>query len=422
MVSLRGSLLGRAGLLVLLCALAPTGCRQLVGYGTAPSDLGRPDVGAVGGVGLPCYANQTCNAGLLCSAGRCFVPDLALADQRRDRAADSQAQDAATDAGPTFQPSSCDAQVALPSAGAVSTLVGLAGKGGEDGPLASASLRTPLGLAMHANGVLVADRDNHRIRQLGCGAVWTFAGSGIADYQNGPVESARFDAPSALVVSADGTVFVADTGNRRIRRIADKKVSTYAGSGASGNSNGERLQASFVSPRGLAWHEGTATLYVADFGAGRIRAITADKVTTPVSNLKGPLGLAWADATTLLVSESDAHRLGKLDLTTNTYELYAGDGTAGLLDGGAAAARFRQPAGLLVTSDGRLWIADFGNHALRMIFGDQVSTIIGAGGGVGNDDGPLATARLNAPYALLARSTAIMILDSAAHRLRVLSP
>lgn len=119
--------LGRVGLLVLFCALPTSGCRQLVGYGTAPSDLGRPDVGAVGGVGLPCYANQTCNSGLLCAAGRCFVPDLPLRpDRGPDAPIDAARPDQGDDAGgPSFQPPSCDAQIGpATTPGLVSTWVG----------------------------------------------------------------------------------------------------------------------------------------------------------------------------------------------------------------------------------------------------------------------------------------------------------
>lgn len=420
MVSLRGSPLRRAGLLVLLCALAPTGCRQLVGYGNAAPDVGRPDVGAVGAVGLPCYANQTCNVGLLCAAGRCFVPDLPLPpDRGPDGPADAALPDLARDAsGPSFLAQACDAQVAPTSPGLVSTWVGGPSAGAEDGPLSSARLRVPVALAQDHSGVLIADRDNHRIRKLACGSVWTFAGSGVAGYQNGPVESARFNAPSALAVGADGTVFVADSGNRRIRRITQSLVSTYAGSGATGSSGGSAATASFTSPRGLAWHEATATLYVADYGAGMIRAIKAGQVSVVSSKLGGPVALAWRSDGALLVSEYDAHRILAIDLTTMNTELLAGDGIAGLTDGLATAARLRQPAGLVVTSDDKLWIADSGNHALRVLDGGQLSTIVGAAGLPGNDDGSFATARLLAPYALLAVQDGLLVADSAAHRLR----
>lgn len=232
-------------------------------------------------------------------------------------------------------------------------------------------------------------------------------------YQNGPVESARFNAPSALVVAGDGTVFVADSGNGRIRRISGGQVSTYGGS------------ASFASPRGLAWEEATKTLYVADYGAGRIQTITpAGQVSTLVSELAGPLKLAWeSDAPlVLLVSEYDGHRVRRVDVAAKTSTILVGDGTPGLVDGTAASARLRQPAGLAVTSDGKVWIADTGNHALRLLDSDQVSTLVGAAGLAGDDDGPVATARLTAPYALLLTNQTLVVADSGAHRLRRVTP
>jgi sugar lactone lactonase YvrE len=152
-------------------------------------------------------------------------------------------------------------------AGDVTTLPG-------SGP---ASFSRPYGIAVDADGNLfVADSDNNRIRKLTpAGAVTTFAGTGAAGFDNGPAGAATFERPGGLAFDAFGNLYVADTGNNLVRKITpDGEVSTFAGqAGVMGAQNGIGTAASFSQPYGLAIGA-DGTIYVADSVNNRIRKIT----------------------------------------------------------------------------------------------------------------------------------------------------
>ena len=150
----------------------------------------------------------------------------------------------------------------------------------------------PCALAPLPDGsVIVADTSNNCIRLIaaGGGAVSTLAGhcgeEGIAD---GQAAAARFSYPQSVVVSADGSIFVADLNNLRVRRIKDGAVTTFAGSGKEGGSDGVGAAASFYRPFGLALGPG-GVLYVTD--GHRVRMISpAGAVTTLAGG--GEMGFA----------------------------------------------------------------------------------------------------------------------------------
>jgi hypothetical protein len=403
---------------VIIGAVLLSGCRLVASYDAPAPDAARPDVGQVGALGLPCYPNASCNAPLRCLGGRCVPPP---------DAGPPDLPPPSPDKGITHLPPRCDAGAVSLVGGTIETVAG-GQAGGLDGPAASATFRAPVALAAAAGGgLLIADRDNHRLRLLRCGEVSTFAGSGKAGYQNGPVESARFASPSGLAVTASGVVYVADTVNRRIRRIAAGMVSTAAGSGASGLLDGLAASASFVAPRGLAYVEATQALYIADTGAGRIRELREGKVRTVAFYLDGPTALVSAAPGTLLVTENVAHRVVRVDVATKSSQVIVGSADAkagaGYVDGLLGLTRFTAPGGLTTGADGALYVADTGNRAVRLI-GDlsdaaAVSqTLVGDPQRAGNADGPLASASLLAPMGLLWLDGVLYIADAAGHRLR----
>src|SRR5436190_5908160 len=113
---------------------------------------------------------------------------------------------------------------------------------------------TPSGLAIDATGnVYIADTGNNRIRKVTpAGSVSTVAGNGVAGYVDGPAASAQFDAPVGVAVDTTGNVYVADTYNDRIRKIAvDGQVTTVAGGGRPGFVDGAAMNALFDTPCGL---------------------------------------------------------------------------------------------------------------------------------------------------------------------------
>lgn len=168
--------------------------------------------------------------------------------------------------------------------GLVSTLAGSGTAGFADATGAAAQFNLPSGIAVDGSGnVYVADQLNHRIRQVTSGGVvTTFAGSGTAGSADGTGTAAQFSSPTGVAVNAAGTVSVADQGNNRIRQITSAAVvTTLAGSGTAGSLDATGAAAQFNQPNAVAVF-GT-TLYVADQGNHRIRAIAPPPVPTITS-------------------------------------------------------------------------------------------------------------------------------------------
>lgn len=293
--------------------------------------------------------------------------------------------------------------------GEVQTLAG--GRDGfADGAGAGAAFSTPSGLALDAAGNLyVADTGNNRVRRVTRdGVVTTLAGDGAAGFRDGAGAEARFDAPVGVAVGRDGEVYVADTYNDRVRVISrDGSVKTLAGKGTPGHADGGALDAAlFDTPCGLAVAE-DGEVYVADTGNNRLRRITKDgQVSTlnlytpldpaPPANagaadapppppppdaganpapppasaapfeLSKPTGLALTRDGFLYVTESDRGRVVQV-APDGAARVIAGLGS-GFADGdGRAAARFNQPAGVALAADGSLVVADAANYLVRHV-------------------------------------------------------
>lgn len=216
-------------------------------------------------------------------------------------------------------------------AGQVITLAGEAEvAGSSDGLGNAAHFNSPAGVVVdQANNVYVTDARNQLIRKISPnGEVITIAGkAGIIGLANGTGSAARFNYPAGIVVDGTGTLYVADEGNHQIRKItAGGVVTTYAGTGAKGLKNGNRTDALFNFPNGLAMYMGT--LYVTDAGNQLIRAISASGA---VSTLAGTAGVP------------------------------------GSANGVPEAAYFNNPSGIIVDAIGRIFVADKSNHAIRML-------------------------------------------------------
>ncbi len=215
-------------------------------------------------------------------------------------------------------------------AGDVTTFAGIENTaGGTDGDLATATFNSPTGMAFDTEGnMFIAERSGHRIRKVTpAGVVSTFAGSGAAGSANGVGTAATFNSPVGIAIDALGNLYVADAGNQLIRKITpDAVVSTFAGSGVSGSSDGNGTSASFNGPSGLAF-DAFGNLYVADVSNNKIRKIT-------------PVG----------------------DVST-----YAGSGGAGSVNGSAATATFNGPIGLAIDTIGNVFTTDHFGHRIRKI-------------------------------------------------------
>ncbi len=177
----------------------------------------------------------------------------------------------------------------------LSTITPVAGGGAPaafaDGPAATARFNAPLGLAQDAAGILyVADTGNHVIRRVALdGTVSTVAGSpGVSGFADGSGAAARFNSPRGLTVGPDGDLYVADRNNNRIRRVTPAGVvTTYAGGSSSGFAEGAPTSARFTFPEGVV-AAASGELYVADLGNLRVRLIArAGSGAGTVSTLAG---------------------------------------------------------------------------------------------------------------------------------------
>jgi sugar lactone lactonase YvrE len=308
---------------------------------------------------------------------------------------------------------------ATPEPQEVVTLAGAREAGYADGAGAQARFNFPQALALAPDGALfVADRLNHRIRKvLPDGTTSTVAGTGAAGFAEGAM--AKFDEPSGLALAADGTLFVADAWNHRIRAVApDGTVSTLAGSGVPGDADGQGNAAAFDHPGALAVGADGA-LYVADEYAQTIRRVAMDGTVTTVAGdgyskghldgpgtdarLTFPVGLAAAADGSLYVAERDACYLRKVDAagavsTLNPLTNYR----CGFGDGALANAFINNALGLAIAPDGGLLIADTLDGKLRKVdlAAGQASTL--AGSDPGFHDGARARARFLGPVAVAA--------------------
>ncbi|HKR65050.1 MAG TPA: IPT/TIG domain-containing protein, partial [Thermoanaerobaculia bacterium] len=177
-------------------------------------------------------------------------------------------------------------QLVTPS-GVVSVLAGGGKKGSKDGKGSAAEFNSPRDITFDAvNRVLyVSDSGNSSIRRVALdGTVTTVAGTGKQGYKDGTGSVAQFKDPHGLTVASDGAIYIADTKNNRIRKmLPDGTVTTFAGTGSKGNNitDGALLTATFNEPKGIV--AAGLTLYVADTKNNAIRKIADGQVTTVLS-------------------------------------------------------------------------------------------------------------------------------------------
>lgn len=254
--------------------------------------------------------------------------------------------------------------------GTVSTLAG-GSPGYADGPAASARFNTPSGLARGADGsTYIADTGNNVIRRLAPdGVVSTAAGGLAAGLADGPARDARFNGPVGVAVDHAGRIIVADTYNDRIRILTpDGIVATLAGTGGPGYVDGPGAEARFDTPCGVA-ADRSGRVYVADSGNGLVRAISPDGIVStvgplPAEGLVRPIGIAVTEDGTIYVTD-DRGRIAEI-VPGVAARVVAGS-RAGFEDGAGGEARFRGPSGLAAIAPGRLLVADARNALIRMV-------------------------------------------------------
>jgi uncharacterized protein (TIGR03437 family) len=225
----------------------------------------------------------------------------------------------------------------------------VAGNGGNgDGGMAvSAQIGAIQGIAYDSDGgVYLSDTDHHRVRHVStAGVIRTVAGTGTAGFagDGGRAASAKLNTPYGLAVSADGSLYIADLGNGRVRRVSPNGlISTVAGTGA--------------------------------------RAVSADGIPATAAALLSPRNVLADRAGNLYISEFEGHRIRRVS-ASGLISTVAGTGAAGFSGDGAAAseAQLAYPAGLAMGPDGSLYVADSGNQRVRrFLVGGSIATAVGA--------------------------------------------
>jgi sugar lactone lactonase YvrE len=269
------------------------------------------------------------------------------------------------------------------------------------------AINLPLGEATDAAGNLyISDTGNNRIEKVDLsGNISTIAGTsevaGSAG-DGGLAASAQISAPSAITVDGAGNIFFADTGNNAIREInvTTHDISTIAGTLGTAGSTGTLLSA----PQGFAF-DAVGDLYIADTGNNRIRKIdTAGNVTTVPGTYDQPWGVTVGLDGSLYIADFGSNRILKVD-SSGSVTTVVGTGTASYTgDGGLAIdATMNSPSSVMIDAAGNLYIADSENNAIRKVnyVTGKISTLAGNGTALFGGDGFSANlAGLYKPYSV----------------------
>jgi hypothetical protein len=329
---------------------------------------------------------------------------------------------------------------------------GFRGSVGDGGVAVKAQLNNPAGVAEALTGTLfISDSGNNKVRKvvrplsIGEDVISTLAGNGRRGFagDGGLATAAELNAPSGIAVDARGDVFIADTGNNRVREVlANGHIRTVAGTGACGSTvplrnGGPATKASLCQPGGVAFI-GT-NLYISDTGHSEVRLINAVGVISAFAGngIRGysgdgglavtarlglPMGLAVNAAHDVFIADS-ADAVVREVLPTGRIRTFAGIGRAGFAgDGGLATrARLNAPTGVASSPSGTVFISDTLNNRLRQVDGRGViSTFAGNGQlGFSGDGGPATLARLAHPIGTVAAdATTVYFADTGNQRVR----
>jgi streptogramin lyase len=327
---------------------------------------------------------------------------------------------------------------------------GKAGFSGDGGPATSAQLHGPTGLCRGPDGALyVCDTDNHVIRKITSdGVITTVAGTGQSGYSGdgGPATQALLNDPYEVRFDKSGNLFFCERLNHVIRKIYAKTqiITTIAGTGKPGFSGdgGPATQATFKEPHSIQFGP-DGSLYICDIGNHRIRKIeastgivttfagTGEKKPTPDgakitgTPLSGPRAIDFDRDGNLWLVLREGNVVLEFDLKSKTIHRIAGTGKKGFIgdEGDARTATLNGPKGISVGPDGAVYIADTENHAIRRIDPRtrKIELVAGTGQKGDGPDGAPKGCKLARPHGIFVdQDGAIYIGDTESNRVRVI--
>ena len=310
--------------------------------------------------------------------------------------------------------------------GIITTVAGTGSMGftGDGGSAMSAQIDSPWSMTSDATGNLfISDLGNHRIRKVSSsGIISTIGGTGTAGYSGdgGPATAARINKPWGLVADATGNLFISDYGNSRVRKINTTGIiSTVAGSGISGYSgdSGPATAAQISGPSAVVL-DTSGNLYISS--GNSIRFVNAvgiissaagnpgyggDGSTATAALLQNPVGVARDDSGNVFIADTGNHTVRMVRYADQVITTIAGTGVAGTSGNGglATSATFIEPVSAVTNSSGDVFIADIAANTVRMIDHSTglISIVAGNGtAGYTGDGGSATLAKLNRPFGL----------------------
>ena len=328
---------------------------------------------------------------------------------------------------------------------------GVAGYSGDGGPADKARLNSPFGVVKGPDGALyVCDTLNHCIRKVSAdGLISTVAGSGEMGYSGdgGPATGARLNQPYEVRFDREGHMLIVEMENHIIRRVdaGTGEISTVAGTGQRGygGDGGPATEARLSRPHSIQLGP-DGTLYVCDIGNHRIRMIDSKTgvISTLAGNgeqkatpdgaafssvpLKGPRAIDFDGDGNLWLALREGNAVYKLDLAAGTLHHRAGNGQKGFTGNGgpAKAATLSGPKGISVGPAGNIYLADTESHSVRMInvTEGRLSLVAGTGRRGDGPEGDPLNCRMGRPHGIYVDGAgSIFIGDTLAHRVRIIT-